>query len=158
MTGKWVLGLVLMTLLACDRGEKPAPPAAPLLPLPAAAPGAPSAAASAIADRSWELHALGAQSDPVGLDGNPLRLRLDSATSRAVGYSGCNSYSGAYKLEGSMLTFGPTASTKMFCEPVQALEDSYLKALGAVSSWQLSDGELTLRGDGAELRFREAKP
>ena len=92
------------------------------------------------------------------MDGDPLRLRLDSATSRAGGFSGCNSYSGDYKLEGSMLTFGPTASTKMFCEPVQALEDAYLKALGAVSSWQLSAGELTLRGDGAELRFREAAP
>ena len=109
-------------------------------------------------DRVWELHALGDQSEPVGMDGNPLRLRLDSTTSRAGGYSGCNSYGGGYKLEGSMLTFGPTASTKMFCEPVQAVEDAYLKALGAISSWQLSDGQLTLRGDGVELRYREAAP
>jgi heat shock protein HslJ len=154
MAAKWVLGLVLMSLLACDRGEKPAAPAAAPPPPPAAAPAARNP--SAIVDRVWELHALGDQSDPLGMDGKPLRLRLDSATSRAGGYSGCNSYGGDYKIEGSTLTFGPTASTKMFCEPVQSLEDEYLKALGAVSSWQLSNGELTLRGGGAELRFREA--
>lgn len=153
MATRWILGLALVSLLACDRGEKPAAPAAPPAPPPPAAPAAPS-----ITDRVWELHALGGQSEPLGLDGKPLRLRLDSATSRAGGFSGCNSYGGPYKLEGSTLSFGPTASTKMFCEPVQAQEDAYLKALAGVSSWQLVDGELTLRGDGVELRFREAAP
>ena len=156
MAAKWILGLALVSLLACDRGEKPAAPAAPPPPPPAAAPAAPSA--SAIVDRVWEVHMLGVQSEPLGMDGKPLRLRLDSATSRPGAYSVCNSYAGEYKLEGSALEFGPTAATKMFCEPVQALEDAYLKALAAVSSWRLADGELTLRGDGVELRFREAAP
>jgi heat shock protein HslJ len=158
MAARWVSGFLLISLLACDRGEKPAAATPPPAPAPAA-PAAPSpVAAPSIADRGWELIALGAESDPLGMDGKPLRLRLDSATSRAGGFAGCNSYGGGYKLEGSSLTFGAMASTKMFCEPVQAQEDAYLKALAAVSTWQLADGVLTLRGDGVELRFREAAP
>ena len=108
-----------------------------------------------ITDRDWTLVALGEKSDPAGMGGRPVTLRLDSATSRANGFAGCNSYSGSYELAGGKLSFGPAISTKMFCESSQAVEDVYLAALGKISSWELANGVLTLRGaGGTALRFR----
>jgi len=126
------LAFAAIALLACSGAGKPA-----------------------VADRDWALVALGDQSDPAGTGGKPLTLHLDSAISRASGFAGCNQFSGSYQLGGGKLSFGPTMSTKMFCESSQQVEDAYLEALSGVSSWELSEGILTLRGDGGSvLRFR----
>lgn len=114
---------------------------------------------AAIADHDWTLVALGEKADPVGMDGKRVTLRLDSATSRANGFGGCNKYSGSYELAAGRLTFGPTISTKMFCASSQRTEDEYFAALAKISSWEVADGVLTLRGaDGPVLRFRAAAP
>jgi len=126
------LALVSLLVLAC--GGAPAKPA--------------------ITDRDWSLVAIGERLHTVGMDGKPITLRLDSASSRASGFAGCNQYSGAYTLAGDKLTFGPTMSTKMFCEPSQRLEDAYLGALGLVSTWELAGDTLVLRSPGMpEMRF-----
>jgi len=130
------LALALLLMLGCSGGAKPE-----------------------ITDRDWALIALGEESDPTGLDAKPVTLHLDSATSRASGFAGCNHYGGSYELGSRKLSFGPTMSTKMFCESSQKIEGAYLDALGRVSSWELADGFLTLRGDGGvRLRFRPAPP
>ena len=108
-----------------------------------------------IANRDWKLVLLGDTSDPVGTEGKSLSLRFDSATLRAGGFAGCNSYSASYELGAGRLTFGPAISTKMFCESSQEVEDAYLKALESVATWELRDGALTLRSDrGSVLLFR----
>ncbi|HKC52812.1 MAG TPA: META domain-containing protein [Myxococcota bacterium] len=132
----WRLALASVLMLGCSGGAKPA-----------------------ITDRDWALIALGEKSDPIGSGERPVTLRLESSTSRASGFAGCNHYSGPYELGSGKLSFGPTVSTKMFCESSQAVEDAYLAALGKVSSWELANGGLTLRGvDGSALRFRPAAP
>ena len=62
------------------------------------------------------------------------------------GSSGCNTYFGPYEAGGNKLSFGqPMASTMMACEPaVMAQEQAYMKALGAVASYEIRDGKLTL--------------
>jgi heat shock protein HslJ len=136
MKMKTRLALALTLMLACNGGGKPA-----------------------ISDRDWTLVALGEKSDPVGADGKAVTLRLESATSRANGFAGCNNYSGSFELNAGRLAFGPTMSTKIFCESSQGVEDAYLKALAGVSSWELAGGVLTLHGEGAAvLRFRPATP
>jgi len=116
--------------------------------------GAP--AKPSITDRDWSLVSIGDRTDPSGMDGKPLTLRLDSATSHASGYAGCNQYGGSYTLAGDKLTFGPTMSTKMFCEPTQQLEDAFLGALGVVATWELADDTLVLKSDGMpDMRFRQ---
>jgi putative lipoprotein len=134
MAAKTVFALALVALLSCGRE-------------------------AAISDRDWALVALGEKADPVGMDGKRVTLRLVSATSRANGFGGCNSYSGAYELDGDRLTFGPTISTKMFCASSQQVEDEYFAALGKIASWELADGVLTLHGEKSPaLRFRAAAP
>jgi heat shock protein HslJ len=68
------------------------------------------------------------------------------ADGRVSGSSGCNTYFGPYEAGGNKVSFGqPMASTMMACEPaVMAQEQAYMKALGAVASYEIRDGKLTL--------------
>lgn len=57
------------------------------------------------------------------------------------GSAGCNSYSGAYQLEGQTLTIpGPLAATAMACaEEIMAQEKVFFDNLAAVASYKLDD-------------------
>lgn len=76
------------------------------------------------------------------------------------GFSGCNSYSAQAKTDRARLTIGPVSSTMMACvDPEMAVEDSYLKALGAVASYTATADRLSLfDGDGREIVVYEAGP
>jgi len=64
---------------------------------------------------------------------------------RAQGQGGCNSYTGTYKLEDGVLTFGPLASTRRACpEPQMSQEERFFAALGAVKAVRIEDGKLVL--------------
>jgi heat shock protein HslJ len=74
----------------------------------------------------------------------------------ASGNASCNQYFGSYEIDGSSLTFGPLASTEMFCgEPgVMDQETAYLAALASVDTWSI-DGETLIlsSGDTEVLRY-----
>ena len=71
-----------------------------------------------------------------------LRLGEDG---RAQGQGGCNSYTGTYKLEDGVLTFGPLASTRRACpEPQMSQEERFFAALAAVKAARLEDDKLVL--------------
>ena len=74
------------------------------------------------------------------------------ADGNASGSTGCNSLSGTYATDGTALTFGPLATTRMACEEsLMAQEAAVLEALAAVSGWEIdADGRLHLTG-GTEL-------
>ena len=85
----------------------------------------------------------------------PLTLRLDGG--RATGSSGCNSFSGSYKVSEERIEFGPIAVTEMACEPaVMEQERSFLSILAAVRSYsRYGNGSLSLIApDGRAIRFR----
>lgn len=65
----------------------------------------------------------------------------------ASGSGGCNTFSGAYALDGATIMFDDQVSTTLKLCPadVQAIEDAYLAALPLVASWTISDGVLELR-------------
>ena len=71
----------------------------------------------------------------------------------AVGNGSCNQYFGSFELDGSSITFGPLASTEMFCaDPgVMEQEAAYLAALQAVDSWTIDGETLTLSSNGAPV-------
>src|SRR4051812_34060801 len=64
----------------------------------------------------------------------------------AGGSAGCNRFFATYSTDGaSTLTFGPVASSMMFCEGKMEFEQSYLAALGTVATYAIgTDGGLTL--------------
>jgi heat shock protein HslJ len=71
------------------------------------------------------------------------------------GNAGCNTFSGSYTVDGSNLTFGPLASTKMACEGAKGtLETAFLGAIQATTTYEITDaGELKLTSGGATLTF-----
>lgn len=75
------------------------------------------------------------------------------ADGRAQGQGGCNSYTGTYKLEDGVLSFGPLASTRRACpEPQMSQEQRFFAALAAVKGARLEDGKLVLTDlSGGEL-------
>jgi heat shock protein HslJ len=69
------------------------------------------------------------------------------------GNSGCNTFSGTFKLDGNQITIGPLASTMMMCSDpagVMDQEAQYLAALQSAATYQIEGNVLELRTqDGA---------
>jgi heat shock protein HslJ len=74
------------------------------------------------------------------------------------GTGGCNTYNGEVTIDGSEVTFGPLATTQMFCaeDGVADQEQAFLTALQDVTSYTVdNEGRLVLQ-DGATLTFEVA--
>ncbi len=88
-------------------------------------------------------------------DTRPITLRLEDAAS---GNSGCNSYSGPFRLTSRQgIQFGPLAVTRMACAPELTDQESrYLSILRSVTGYSFySDGSLSLISeDGRAVRLR----
>ncbi len=97
---------------------------------------------------SWKLSQLPGQDLVPGRD-----VTLDFADGQAEGSAGCNGYFGSVTVEDNSLSFGPIASTEMFCELPDGLMDqelAYLMALSAAASFQVEDDTLTLLDSDGE--------
>ena len=99
---------------------------------------------------AWDLVELGPTADFAHLVPT-IEFTADGTVS---GFAACNTFSGTYDFDGTTLTFGPLATTKMACQrPASAVEAEYLAALGAVTGWAIEpDGRLRLDG-AVPLRF-----
>jgi heat shock protein HslJ len=130
----------LLLLTACTRPQKQ--PGQEQSTTPAVTP---------ITDRDWALVALGDQPSPLGRGNQPATLRLEASTSRAVGFAGCNQYSASYTLAGDSLRFGPAIATKMACVDGDKLERGFLGMLPVVTTYEVTDSALILKGPGGLL-------
>jgi heat shock protein HslJ len=148
-------GLSLLALTAFGCQQKP-PAGEPMPPTSEQPPGAATAAPSIpITDRDWVLIELGNQPAPLGSGNEPATMRLESTTSTAAGFAGCNRYRSNVTLSGDTMRFGPIISTKMACADGDELERGFLAALKDVATYQATDTSLTLNGPGGQLaRFR----
>jgi heat shock protein HslJ len=140
---------------AAPSGGDAAPPAAVIEP-PKAAPES-SEVTHDLAGTRWALVRLGGQSVSVPEGAQEPFLVLESTDSRAVGYGGCNRFTGSYESSGENLSFKQMASTRMACPDMQT-EDAFMKALTATARWQISGAQLDLFGaDGALVASFEAR-
>lgn len=80
----------------------------------------------------------------VPLDGVAVTARFTA--SRVTGSSGCNTYNGPVRIEGTGIVIGPSfASTEKACEPrVAAVETAYLALLPRATRFAVEGGRLTL--------------
>jgi heat shock protein HslJ len=131
---------ILFLLAACSKPQKP--PSQEQAAMPARTP---------ITDRDWLLVELGGQSSPLGRGNQPATLRLESKTSRAVGFAGCNRFSANYTLAGDTLRFGPAIATKMACVDGDELERRFLGVLPVAATYEATDSALILKGPGGPL-------
>ena len=144
--------LLILAALGCGRTEQQVP-AADSVPTPT--PPAVAAAPMTVTDRDWALTGLGERTNPMGNGDRPPTLRLESATTRASGFAGCNRFSGPYTLVSDSLSFGALASTKMACAQGNDVEVAYLAALAEARTFTATDSVLTLFGtSGAVATFR----
>lgn len=74
------------------------------------------------------------------------KITAEFAGTKISGNAGCNHYSGGYQLNKSEITFpGPIMATMMACSTeIFTQEQHYLKALSAVTSYQLQQKKLVL--------------
>jgi len=88
----------------------------------------------------------------------PVTVRFESG--RLAGFSGCNSFSGGYQLDGDRLTIGPVASTQMACpEPGSSVETAFHEALSGTLRYLIDGDDLTFTAaSGDTLRFRQEPP
>ena len=81
-------------------------------------------------------------------------------TDKAVaGSTGCNQFTAPYTVDGDAMEIGTVASTRMACPPpADAVERSYVDALGRVAAWHLDGSELILVDEDHNelLRYEEA--
>jgi len=107
----------------------------------------------------WRLEEItGPQSTSAAGLTRPATVRFESG--RLSGYSGCNNFSGSYRVEGGQLTVGPVASTQMACpEPGSSVEQAFHKALTGTLQYSVAGDALTLTSaSGATLRFDRQPP
>jgi heat shock protein HslJ len=71
------------------------------------------------------------------------------------GSAGCNNYHASYELDGNHISFGPAATTRMFCaepEGVMEQENQYLAALQSVATYEIKADALEMfDADGTRM-------
>lgn len=82
-------------------------------------------------------------------------LRIDGDA--VTGTSGCNTYGGSVRVDGSSISFGDLFGTQIACDPpLMDLESAYLAALDAVDGQRVSGFRLVLTGSDVRLEFEAA--
>jgi putative lipoprotein len=86
--------------------------------------------------------------------GSELTIAFD-ADGQVSGDGGVNRYNGPFEVDGSAITIGPLATTKMAGDPdLMAQEQAFIKALESSRQWKVVRGVLELRdADGSAMVF-----
>lgn len=117
-------------------------------PTPAALP------AAELRGTRWLPHRLAGQPVTPAAD-KELYLQLHTADEQAEGLAGCNRFRGSFELPVvGQLRFGPLLATKMAC-PDLPTETSFMNALNATRTYQISGDTLRLYGQPADAALAE---
>jgi heat shock protein HslJ len=101
-----------------------------------------------ITDKTWVAVQLGEKVIEITEDRLP---NLTLSEGKASGFGSCNRFHGTYTLDGNKILFPPLARTKMFCQEVQQIEDSFLDALSNAKSWEYKNTKLYFLGENKEV-------
>jgi len=118
-----------------------------------------SAAASptpdvSLTDTYWKLTEIDGQPATLGAGERELHMVLTSEGGRVHGFSGCNRFTGSYKLNERQLLFRPLAATNMACLNGMEQEQRFLEALGEVARFTLSGERLAFYTGDERLILR----
>jgi heat shock protein HslJ len=108
-----------------------------------------------LAGSNWEVTAYnnGNQAVVGVLEGTTLTANFGEDGSLS-GNSGCNQYTGTYKVDSNQITIGPLASTMMMCSDPEGLMDQeaqFLAALQSAASYEIEGNVLQLRTEDDAL-------
>lgn len=110
-----------------------------------------------LADSTWSLKSFGEPGAETSvINGSSITLAFEG-NGQAGGYSGCNSYSGPYSVQGQTLKFAEISSTLIACEfsSITDQEQDYLNALRAAGRFNVDGESLTIwyEGESRVLNF-----
>lgn len=92
--------------------------------------------------QTWDLKTLNGNS--VNLFATQPTIRFNDSTLKINGNGGCNHFFGNYSKDGSKISFGSIASTKMACPGMDEVEGKYFQSLSQVTGYKFENGELQL--------------
>lgn len=96
---------------------------------------------AALTANEWQLKEMTTSEGKVALSERvPTILLTDTNT--MYGFAGCNRFFGKYTTEGNTIKLEPGGMTMMAC-PDLKFEDQFVKALAAMTSYSIQNGELT---------------
>lgn len=101
----------------------------------------------------WKLTRLGEQAVLVPEGSREPHFLLHPGDSTVTGFSGCNRFNGAYERDGTRLSIGQVAMTRMAC-PAAATEALFIDALSTPADWRIVGQHLELFAPGGELAGR----
>ena len=82
------------------------------------------------------------------------KLTVTFSSGKVSGYSGCNSYNGAFSAtEAGGIEISDLASTKRLCEGLMGQEANYLELLGKATAWKMDRVELRLTSGNTTLIY-----
>ena len=127
-TQTWMLMVGFLVLLGCSKPDTIAP--GPL---------------ATLANTYWKLTELDGM--PVVMDPGQEResfFQIQEGPGTVRGFSGCNQFSGAYRLDGHILSLGPLAVTRKACIVAMELERNFLEVLEETATFAIAGENLTL--------------
>lgn len=119
------------------------------LAMSACAPPAPSSGDNSLTNTRWLLVSFGAPgAESQVVEGTSVTLEF-GADGQAGGSGGCNSYGGAYQVQGNTLTFGELTSTLRACVDERGMqqETDYFEALQSAGTFELTGNQLAIAYD-----------
>jgi copper homeostasis protein (lipoprotein) len=114
----------------------------------------PRQSAATLENTYWKLTRLGSKPAEIGTGGREVHLMFSGEGLRVQGFSGCNRFTGSYRLEGKRLAFKQMAGTRMACVEGMEQEAAILEAFEATASWQIMGEHLELMDAGGRLLLR----
>lgn len=98
-----------------------------------------------VEDVKWVISTLeGKDMSTINNHGKAIYFTLNSKDNRVNGYSGCNTFMGTYKLEGTKISFSQMASTRMACPDSDINESEILSVFETADNFTIADGKLSL--------------
>ncbi|WP_439881862.1 META domain-containing protein [Pontibacter sp. MBLB2868] len=111
-----------------------------------------------ILDAYWMLISLEGQDVPKSQDNRMAYIRFEEKENDVFGYTGCNKFSGKYKVGDENLTMSELRSTRMACAGMDT-ETKLLDILSRVDGYRISKNVLTLYDGGkAVATFMTGNP
>jgi len=80
-----------------------------------------------------------------------LSINIDTDNKRFAGNTGCNTFGSEYELNGNTVEMGMARVTKMYCEGKMKLENSFLKNLKNIHSFEYDGDQLQLKSEEGEV-------
>ncbi len=113
---------------------------------------------AALTANEWQLKEMTSNNEKVALSQRVPTIILTD-TNTMYGFAGCNRFFGRYSTEGNTIKLEPGGMTMMAC-PDLKFEDQFVKALAAMTSYSVENGELkfTDKDKKMTLVFTKADP